>query len=86
MYKHVKQVHWNDKPDNDKADDETAEFSVGCGLCYMEFTSEEACDAHVCSAKNKAKPSIKSELKIDNDNNHSNGQKRSTPSSRGSKK
>ena len=82
----MKQVHRNDKPDDDKPNDDTAEFSVGCGLCYMEFNSEEACDAHVCSAKKKVKPSIKSEHKIDNDNDHSNGQKRSTRSSRGSKK
>ena len=54
LYKHVKQVHHNEEQDD-------KEFTVGCGLCYMEFNSEEACDAHDCAAKKSSKAMVKKE-------------------------
>ena len=64
LYKHMKQVHQNDKPDDDKPDDDTAEFNVGCGLCYMEFNSEEACDAHVVRPRKKLNQVLKVNIKL----------------------
>ena len=79
LYKHTKQVHSKEQA---KPDPDAEEFSVGCRLCFMEFNSEEACDAHDCLGKKKLNPSIKKEPKVDTDNGqNTNGNKRSTCSS-----
>ena len=69
-----------------KLNPDTEEFTIGCRLCFMEFNSEEACDAHDCPHKKKPNPSIKKEPKVDTDNVlSSNGNKRSTHSSQNKK-
>ena len=79
LYKHTKQVHPKEKANPDL---DTEEFTVGCGLCFMEFNSEEACDAHDCVGKKKLNPSIKKESKVESDNGkNSNVNKMSTYSS-----
>ena len=84
LYKHTKQVHPKEEV---KPNPDTEKFTVACGLCFMEFHSEEACGAHDCQAKKKPKPSNKKEPKVDIDNGKSsNGNKRSTCSSRNKKK
>ena len=65
LYKRTKQVH---PKKQEKPDPDTKEFTVVCGLCFMEFSSEEACDAHDCLAKKSPKPSNKKEPKVDIDN------------------
>ena len=83
LYKHKKQVH----PKEPKEGPETDDFTVACILCGQEFNSEDACDKHDCPAYKKAKAmAIKKEPKVEpEDGNISNGNKRSTCSSRGKK-
>ena len=75
-----KQVHPNEQ---EKPDPETEEYTVGCVLCGLEFSSEEACNEHDCPACKKAKATvIKKEPKVEpEDGNISNR----THSSRGRK-
>ena len=79
MYKHVKQVHRNEEQ-GDK------EFTVGCGLCFMEFNSEEACDAHDCAAKKASKGVVKKEPKSEVTDEDASVVKRQMRNSRASKK
>ena len=54
LYKHKKQVH---PKEQEKPDPETEEYmyTVGCVLCGLEISSEEACNEHDCPACKKAK-------------------------------
>ena len=52
LYKHKKQVH---PKEQDKPEPDTEEYAVGCVLCGLEFTSEEACNEHDCPSHKKTK-------------------------------
>ena len=70
-----------------KEQDKPEPEAVGCVLCSLEFTWEEACNEHDCPALKKAKAmAIKKEPKVEpKDGNISNRNKRVTHSSRGRK-